>query len=286
MPNWGYCLRIKDFYLAGFIMVYLRMKKELETAKYAAAEAGKEILKFYKSSYDITEKSYHNPVTDADNAADALIKKIIMGEFPDYGWLSEETIDSADRLEKEYVWIIDPLDGTKEFIEGVDNFVVSIALTRNSEPILGVLYNPPTGELFTAVKGEGAFYNGRQVHCSKNENLGEGSIVISRSETRRGLWDNTEHWYKERAHIGSVAYKLGLTAAGKYDCFATLRPKNEWDVAAGHVILSEAGGMLVNIEDGKHRDFNRKDPLITPGLVGGNVSLVQEITRLWNNMVN
>ncbi len=103
------------------------MKKELETARYAANEAGKEILKYYKSSYDITEKSYHNPVTDADHAADARIKEIIMAEFPMYGWLSEETIDSDDRLDKEFVWIVDPLDGTKEFIEGVDNFVVSIA---------------------------------------------------------------------------------------------------------------------------------------------------------------
>jgi len=257
----------------------------MKTAQLAALEAGKKILKYYKSNYDITEKSYHNPVTDADHAADARIKEIIMNQFPDYGWLSEETADTDARLSREYVWIIDPLDGTKEFIEGVDNFVVSIALIKNAEPILGVLFNPVTEELFHAEKGSGAWYNGKQIHCSSKIISQECEIVVSRSETRRGLWDNTDEWFNSKAHIGSVAYKLGLTGLAKYDCFATLRPKNEWDVAAGDIIIRESGGTLCNLETGEPIIYNRANPLIVPGLVGGNSTLVENIREPLFNQI-
>ncbi|NOZ09190.1 MAG: 3'(2'),5'-bisphosphate nucleotidase CysQ [FCB group bacterium] len=258
------------------------MENELKTARLAAVEAGREILRYYKHHYEIKEKSYHNPVTDADHAANNRIKDVLLTEFPGYGWLSEETIDSDDRLKRKYVWIVDPLDGTKEFIEGVDNFAVSIALVRDGIPVLGVLYNPATRETMYAVAGQGAFYNDRRVYCSPKSALNECSIVISRSETRNGLWDNTDQWFAGKGHIGSVAYKLGLTAAGKFDIFATLRPKNEWDVAAGHIILREAGGELRNINNGEIRQFNQANPLITPGLVGGNPQLVASFQKLWH----
>ncbi len=258
------------------------MEKELKTARLAALEAGKKLLSYYKHKYEIKQKSYHNPVTDADHAANDRIKEILLNEFPSHGWLSEETIDSAERLNREFVWIIDPLDGTKEFIEGVDNFAVSIGLVREGVPVLGVLYNPATEEMMHGVLGQGAYYNDRKVHCSTKASLKECSIVISRSESRRGLWDHTDQWFAGKGHIGSVAYKLGLTAAGKYDFFATLRPKNEWDVAAGHIILQEAGGVLQNVDSGETRQFNQENPLITPGLVGGSPLLAASFQKLWH----
>ncbi len=261
------------------------MENELKTARLAAVEAGGEILGYYKRHYEIQEKSYHNPVTDADHAANRRIKEILLSEFPTYGWLSEETIDSDDRLEREFVWIVDPLDGTKEFIEGVDNFAVSIALVKDGVPVMGVLFNPATREMMYAVAGQGAFYNDHRVWCSQKSTLKTCSIAISRSETRNGLWDNTDQWFADKGHIGSVAYKLGLTARGKFDFFATLRPKNEWDVAAGQIILREAGGELINIADGEIRKFNQANPLITPGLAGGNPQLVTSFQKLWREQL-
>jgi len=106
------------------------MNSDLSIAKTAAIEAGGIILNYYKADYEIKDKGYHNPVTTADNAADTRLKEILIAR-PNYGWLSEETVDSPERLTKDRVWIVDPLDGTKEFIEGVPHFVVSVALVEN-----------------------------------------------------------------------------------------------------------------------------------------------------------
>ena len=251
------------------------MNTELSIAKDAAIEAGGLILSYYKADYEIKDKGYHNPVTTADHAADARLKDMLTGSYPDYGWLSEETVDSKERLNKDRVWVVDPLDGTKEFIEGVPHFVVSVALVENGEPILGVLYNPVTTETFTAVKGQGAMLDGENIKCSEKEKLDEMVIFNSRSETRSGLWDPFQDTFKELKAIGSVAYKLGLTAAGRADIFASLRPKNEWDICAGDCIINEAGGKLVDLY-GNARQYNSPDTLITPGLIAGQVDAVDK----------
>ena len=251
------------------------MNTELSIAKDAAIEAGGLILSYYKADYEIKDKGYHNPVTTADHAADARLKDMLTGSYPDYGWLSEETVDSKKRLNKGRVWVVDPLDGTKEFIEGVPHFVVSVALVENGEPILGVLYNPVTTETFTAVKGQGAMLDGEKIKCSKKEKSDEMVIFNSRSETRSGLWDPFQDTFKELKAIGSVAYKLGLTAAGRADIFASLRPKNEWDICAGNCIINEAGGKLVDLY-GNARQYNSPDTLITPGLIAGQVDAVDK----------
>ena len=113
------------------------MISELKIAREAAIEAGGLILNYYKADYEIKEKGYHNPVTTADHASDTRLKEILTEARPDYGWLSEETVDSPNRLDKERTWVVDPLDGTKEFIEGVPHFVVSVGLVENGNPIIG-----------------------------------------------------------------------------------------------------------------------------------------------------
>ncbi|MFC1581748.1 3'(2'),5'-bisphosphate nucleotidase CysQ [Candidatus Neomarinimicrobiota bacterium] len=257
------------------------MKNELNVATAAAKKAGEIILQYYKSKYEIRDKSFHNPVTTADHASDAYLKQTLCDNFPDYGWLSEETVDSYERLEKSHIWVVDPLDGTKEFIEGVPHFVISIALVEQHEPILGILYNPVTDELFTAVKNKGAFFNGEQIHCSLKSNLKDMTILNSRSETRRGLWDPFMNEFKELRAVGSVAYKLGLTAAGEADIFASLRPKNEWDICAGHCIVREAGGELKTIF-GKPVQYNQKTTLIEPGITAGAIGALNTILNLFN----
>ena len=194
---------------------------------------------------------------------------------PEYGWLSEETVDSPGRLTKDRVWVVDPLDGTKEFIEGVPNFVVSIALVENGTPIVGVLYNPVTKETFTAVRGDGAKLNGETIQCTAKDDVGDMVILNSRSETRRGLWELYDGTFGELRAIGSVAYKLGLTAAGKADIFASLRPKNEWDICAGNCIINEAGGKLIDL-NGNPRQYNQENTLIEPGLIAGDVDAVDK----------
>ena len=257
------------------------MKNELKTAVDAAREAGSIIMQYYKSKYEIRDKSYHNPVTTADNAADKYLRETLTKAYPEYGWLSEETVDSAERLDKSRTWVVDPLDGTKEFIEGVDHFVVSVGLVEDGEPIVGVLYNPASEELFTAAKGEGAFLDGKELKCSSENDFKKMVILNSRSETRNGLWEPYSEDFKEQRAIGSVAYKLGLTSAAQADIFASLRPKNEWDVCAGHCIVREAGGEMVTLE-GKPITYNNPKTLITPGIIASSKSVLENTIKLFN----
>jgi len=251
------------------------MNDEIEIVKEAAVEAGKLILNYYKADYEIRDKGYHNPVTTADHASDKRLKEILTQSFPEYGWLSEETVDSKKRLKNERVWVVDPLDGTKEFIEGVPHFVVSIALVENGVPIIGVLYNPVTNELFEASKGQGARLNNETIHCSQKHDLRDMVILNSRSETRKGLWDSYISTFHELKPIGSVAYKLGLTAAGKADIFASLRPKNEWDICAGNCIINESGGRLIDLY-GNEREYNQENTRLEPGLIAGDIKAVEK----------
>ena len=255
------------------------MNSNLKLAKEAALDAGDLILNYYNTQYEIEEKGYHNPVTTADYVSDSRIKEILTSSEPDYGWLSEETVDSPERLNKERVWVVDPLDGTKEFIEGIPHFVISIALVENGNPIVGVLYNPVTGETFTASKGDGAYLNDEPIHCTKKENLYDMVILNSRSETRRGLWAQFNATFSELRAIGSVAYKLGLTAAGQADIFASLRPKNEWDICAGNCIINEAGGKLIDLK-GNYISFNQSSTLIEPGLIAGDINAVDKTLNI------
>ena len=257
------------------------MNSNLKLAIDASLNAGKIIMKYYRDDYEIKEKGYHNPVTTADNEADSYLKSELTNARPDYGWLSEETVDSEDRLGKERVWIVDPLDGTKEFIEGVPQFVVSVALVENGVPIVGALHNPVTKETFYASKGNGTYFGDVIHNCSVKESTTDMVILNSRSETRKGLWEPHKQHFKKLKPIGSVAYKMGLTAIGKADIFATLRPKNEWDICAGTCLINEAGGKVINL-NGEKITFNNRKTLIEPGLIAGYNLSVEKTYKIFN----
>ena len=159
--------------------------EELISAKVAARNAGKILMKYYESSdKEIKMKGANNPVTVADQEADKYLFNFLTNEFPEYGWLSEETLDTQERLEKNRVWVVDPLDGTKEFIEGVPHFSVSIGLVENGEPVIGVIYNPATEEMFSCEKGKGVYLNGEKVSVSNKKNLINSTIVCSKSSKK------------------------------------------------------------------------------------------------------
>ena len=256
------------------------LEKNLNLAEKAAREAGSVAMSYFKtSSYEIKDKSYNNPVTTADHKANQVIKDILFQEGSTYGWLSEETVDSKERLKKDYIWVVDPIDGTKEFIEGVPQFSISIALVYKGDPIIGVIYNPATQEMFTGCKNMGTFYNEQPAKClQSNSKL---TALVSRSEVKRGLWEHYVKDFKNLKPIGSVAYKLGLIGAGKADIFITLRPKNEWDVCAGHCIINESGGTLVDLY-GKSIKYNQEITLIEPGMISGARNYVESTLKIIN----
>ena len=259
------------------------MRDRLNVAMEAARRAGTLILEFYEGDYDVRDKNQtdgdkslraadYDPVTSADRAADDSLKRELRQAFPEYGWLSEETVDSAERLQKESVWVVDPIDGTKEFLTGIPEFVVSVALVTDGVPVVGVIYNPSRDELYGAVQGGGTFLNGNRVFCTDTAQLSDSTLIVSRSEDARGEIDPLRQHLKEIRPVGSVAYKLAVVAAGAADLNVSVQPKNEWDVCAGDLLVREAGGHMVNLE-GEVRRYNQADPLIRGGLAAGNTTL-------------
>jgi len=248
--------------------------REMSVAQAAARAAGKAILRWYEGDYTVREKSSDSPVTEADTEANRCIHEHIIAAFPDDGWLSEETRDSPARLQKPRVWIIDPLDGTKEFIKHIPEFCVCIGLVENGEPILGVTYNPVRDEMFAAERGAGTTLNGENVGVSTQTTLAEATVLASRSEVSRGEWKPFEA--EMRVDLtGSVAYKLALIAAGRADATFSLTPKNEWDVCSGAALILEAGGRFTT-RTGETRHFNQADPLL-PGIIACNAGLYEPI---------
>src|SRR5215470_3228435 len=160
--------------------------EEKDCAVAAALAAGAIIRSIYHTDYVVDYKGKDSPVTVADREANQKIHEILQGTFPDYGWLSEETVDSPARLSRRRVWVVDPLDGTKEFIEKIPEFGVSIALIENGLPVVGVVYNPIEDELFWTIRGQGTWHEQRRLRVTQTDQLPAATILASRSETKRG----------------------------------------------------------------------------------------------------
>ncbi len=251
---------------------------ELELARKAALAAGEILARHWnRHSYTVGSKGRDNPVTSADLEADGAIKQMLSPAFPGYGWLSEETADSGDRLKCRRVWIVDPLDGTKEFIQGVDEFAVAIALAEDGIPVVGVTYNPIKREMYWAARGSGCHLGRKRVHVSRTGDLARATILASRSELSRGEWEEIKRTTIVKP-TGSVAYKLALVAAGHADATFTHSPKSEWDIASGAALIAEAGGRMTDIE-GRELRFNQA--LVTiGGLIASNGVLHEQLTAL------
>jgi myo-inositol-1(or 4)-monophosphatase len=242
-------------------------RRELEVAVAAARAAGAVIRAIYDTPFEVRSKGHDNPVTEADLQANERIQSIIHAAFPTDGWLSEETRDNPQRLSQSRVWIVDPLDGTKEFVQHVPEFCVCISLVEHGEPIVAVSYDPIRDEVFAAERGGGTSVNGERVRVSAEANLSNARVLASRSEDKRGEWDAFKP-HMQVALTGSVAFKLALVAAGRADATFSLTPKNEWDICAGTLLITEAGGRMTD-RDGQPLPFNQRET-IRSGLIASN----------------
>lgn len=252
-----------------------RGRMEIIARIQAALEAAVEAIRpFVPGSVAADQKSGgRGPVTLADTAADQILREKLLRDGE--GWLSEESADDHSRLSAGRVWVVDPLDGTREFVEGIPEWCISVGLVEDGRPIAGGICNPATREIFLGSMETGITLNGRAVAVTDRANLSGATVLASRSEIRRGEWKPFENDGFQITPVGSVAYKFALVAAGLADATWTLCPKNEWDVAAG-VALVEAGGGIVRTIDDQPVMFNRKSTLY-PGLVASGARLYPEI---------
>ncbi len=249
------------------------LERETEVAREAARAAGEVVALHFERSRESWEKSADNPVTAADLEANRVLIEVISGALPDDAILSEESTDEADRLSRERVWICDPLDGTKEFVAGIPEFSVSIALTHGGTPVVGAIYHPLTRECFWAARGQGAYLDKEPLHIRDGRKLSESVVLVSRTEASRGQLNACEEWTREIWPMGSVALKLARVAAGEADLWVSVAPKREWDVCGGDLIIREAGGVFATREAASRR-YNASDLLLKPPMAAGSQELI------------
>lgn len=222
------------------------------------------------------DKSPGNPVSDADLAVNAFLDAELRGARPGYGWLSEEAADDAARLEAARVWVIDPIDGTRDFLRGRDGWAVSVALVEHGAVVLGCLDAPARGQMFVAEAGAGATCNGVALAVSGRRDLAGCRMPIEPASLVAGFWP--EPWDAvavERPN--SLALRMAKVAAGEADAFIEGRTIAEWDIAAAALILTEAGGCVTD-RDGAALAFNKVVPSLR-GLAAATPALHGEVRR-------
>lgn len=249
----------------------LALLQDLALLKDTAREAGELALKWLRDGARTWDKSANNPVTEADLAVNDLIAKRLRGARPDYGWLSEETRDNPADRTQDKVWVVDPIDGTKAFVKGDTGFCVSIARVDNGRPVLGVIYNPNFNELLHARLHGGAFLNDRPIRTTATSKL--DCRMVGQPEVFAGA-DAAQRWPGIRLISpmpNAVAWRMCLVAAGRWDAAVALNPKNDWDLAAAVLLVSEAGGISTD-RDGQPLVFNQAS-VIQRGVVSAGAAL-------------
>jgi 3'(2'), 5'-bisphosphate nucleotidase len=237
------------------------LHKYLDVAIAAVKEVRPLILDIYHTQFDVKMKEDNSPVTKADLTSDRVLRSFIHKSFPNHAILSEETTDDLSRLDNDYVWIIDPLDGTKDFVGRDDEFSVNVALSYKKEIILGVILVPITGEIFYAMKGHGShvILNDKVKRIYVSSRTNDLTMVRSRyhfKEEEKLLIEKNKDLITNVVTIGS-AIKACRIAEGKAEISYRSSPgTKEWDIAASQIILEEAGGYLLK-PDGSKYLYNR-----------------------------
>lgn len=246
------------------------MKKLLGIASIAAHKAGRAIKKIRHEGFNVNKKEDETPVTKADLQAD----KIIQTHLKKTGIpiLSEETKDDKARLKSKHVWIIDPIDGTKDFIAGENEFTVNIALIQNGKPILGVVYAPTLNKFYEATKNK-AWLNSKEIHTNQKKSFKNMIFLESKRHHEKPVKNFLkENTFKKNLKISS-SYKGCLLAEGKADIIVRLTAQSTWDVAAMHAIIQGAGGKMVGITNNIH--YNKESTRVRNYVAISNPNLTQ-----------
>ncbi len=209
----------------------------------AIKEAGEIARHFFRTDAKSWHKGPGQIVTEADIAIDRQLHDHLIGNRPDDGWISEERQDDGSRMKSRRVWMVDPIDGTRSFAEGVEEFTISVALLIEGEPVLASVLNPMTSEHFTAIAGGGAALNGEPLVPSTHESVAGAALLASLGEMKKRRWHEIMP-DAEFTTIGSLAYKLALVAAGRFSGLVSLRSCHDWDIAAAALLLKECGARL------------------------------------------
>ncbi|WP_322867105.1 3'(2'),5'-bisphosphate nucleotidase CysQ [Aquicoccus sp. G2-2] len=241
---------------------------DLELLIDAAREAGRIAREYCGETVQKWDKPDDaGPVTEADLAVNRMLNERLRGARPGYGWLSEESEDSAERLARERVFIVDPLDGTRNFIEGGKSWAHALAIVEHGRPVAGVVYLPLLERLYAAEAGLGATLNGAPIAASTAQGLAGATLLAARPALGAEHWKGGVVPDVERVYRPSLAYRLSLVAEGRFDSMLTLRDSWEWDIAAGAAILGEAGAVVTD-RHGQALRFNNAVPMVA-GVVAG-----------------
>lgn len=234
----------------------------------AARECGKIATKYSGETAKRWDKPGDaGPVTEADLAVNAMLERDLLTARPDYGWLSEETEDNTARLSVKRVFIIDPIDGTRSFIEGSNTWAHSLAIAENGVVIAAVVFLPLLDKMYTAAQGQGAHLNGAPIRASQRRDLDGATLLAARPIFEPKHWQG-EMPNLERVFRPSLAYRLSLVAEGRYDAMLTLRDSWEWDIAAGDLIAREAGAKTSN-SAGLDLRYNNPHPALSGVITAG-----------------
>ena len=242
-------------------------ENDLELLTVAAQRAGDIAKAYFQQDPDVTYKpDGAGPVTEADLAVNAMLEETLRSARPRYGWLSEETEDNTARLATARQFVIDPIDGTRAFIDGSKDWAHSLAVVEDGTPVFAVIYLPVRNLMFAASKGGGATLNGGPISVTRAP-VQDPTVLATRSNFEPHFWKDGEAPPVKRAFRSSLAYRLALVAQGRFDAMVTLRQSWEWDIAAGALIIAEAGGAVTD-RFGAPLQFNNPHPQV-PGVVAG-----------------
>lgn len=250
---------------------------DLELLMAAARDAGKIALGFTGPTAKAWDKPDDaGPVTEADLAVNDMLEHKLRRARPDYGWLSEESLDEGDRLHADKLFIIDPIDGTRSFIEGADTWAHALAVVEHGHVTAAVIYLPALDRLYCAATGTGAQLNGAPISAATTSEMAGARTLVARPAMDPRQWKSTPPAFS-RGYRPSLAYRMALVAEGRFDAMLTLRPTWEWDIAAGDLILREAGAATCD-RHGHALTFNNPDPRL-PGVVAANGPLCNKIAN-------
>jgi 3'(2'), 5'-bisphosphate nucleotidase len=248
-----------------------RLQKIIDLAK----RAGAEIMRYYDADYSVRDKANHTQVTDADMAADKMIREFLLENFP-YPVLSEETLDDPARLTADTLWIVDPLDGTRDFINHSGEFCVMIGLLKNSRPELGVVYVPIADTVYFAEHGKGAFRIVKNavpepIHVSDHAAINHMTVIVGRAKEQVLTYKVAQDLgAKQVDRVNSVGIKAARLAEGRADIYLNAtRHASEWDTCAADIIITEAGGKFTDLY-GHTLRYNLPDVTHYHGLLGTN----------------